>query len=203
MDIKIKKVVFDIDDILWPLVDTVCDKLKIDINLITDFVIKDCYLLSQKQIDDITNMFKDVNTWNSMDFYKGAKDITKISRYGVEVVVNSNCMSQAIGDSKKAQINKHIDIPEKDVRCNVIQLHTVTKKPLDADTDVLVDDSPYNVAGSPAKLNIIINKPWNTSPKAKKIMQGKNIVRFNTLVEVNEFLDKLCNGEIKPTQKNV
>ena len=96
---------------------------------------------------------------------------------------------------KKTQLLSVVNIPEENIKCNIIDHSKAMRKEIDKDTDILVEDSPYNIAISPAKINIVINHPWNLSKEANDMMKSKNIIRFNTLKEANKYIYKICKEQ--------
>lgn len=140
----------------------------------------------------IIESYYNLSTFENIEWYEGVSDIINIENFGVSVFINSNCMTEEIAKSKRCQLLEVANINTKRIKCNVINAKDCNNKIIDDDTDILIDDSPFNIAKSKAKLNILINHPWNTSQEGKKIMQGKNIIRFNNLKEINEYLKIIC-----------
>lgn len=189
---EIKKVVFDIDDILWGLNQRVADRLGYNNNYITNFLIHENKHLSTKLKNDIIESYHDLSIFENIQWYEGISEIVNIEQFGTCVFINSNCMTKDIADSKKSQLLDVVDINPERIRCNVIKAKNCNTKIIDDDTDILIDDSPFNIAQSKARLNILINHPWNISEEAIKIMEGKDIIRFNNLREINEYLKNIC-----------
>lgn len=192
IDFSIKKVVFDIDDTLWGLNKRIANVLNIDENKLHTFVITDNKLLTEKEKNRVLNEYHNEKIFENIDWYDGIENILKIKNFGVQVFINSNCMTQTMANNKINQLLQVVDIPKENIKCNIIESKSVTRKTIDLDTDILIDDSPYNIANSPAKLNIIINHPWNITDEAEKIMKNKKIIRFDNLNQVNNFLIEIC-----------
>ena len=189
---NIKKIVYDVDDVLWGLNKRVADKIGIDENKITHFVIKDNYLLSKKEQEAIINEYHNNKTFENIEWYDGIEEILKPKEFGIDILINSNCLTNEMVELKTEQLLDIIDIEKEKIKCNLIDTSTATKKKIDEDTDILVEDSPFNISISPAKLNILINHPWNMSEHAIELIKNKNVVRVNSLKEANEYIYNLC-----------
>ena len=189
---KIKKIVYDVDDVLWGLNKRVANAIGIDENNITHFVIKDNYLLTKEQQEAILVEYNKDETFDNIEWYEGIEDILKPVSLGIDVSINSNCLTEKMAELKTTQLMKILNISKEKIRCNVIDHSVATKKKIDKDTDILVEDSPFNISISPAKLNILINHPWNASEHAIELIKGKNVIRVDTLKEANELIYNLC-----------
>ncbi len=191
----IKKIVYDIDDTLWGLNKKVSEILGIDENKITSFRIRENHLLSKEIQEAILNEYHKDSTFENIVWYEGVEDILMPEEFGSKIFINSNCLTERMIYLKKTQLLSVVDIPEQNIKCNIIDHSKAMQKEIDKDTDILIEDSPYNIAISPAKINIVINHPWNMSESANEIMKSKNIIRFDTLKEANRYIYTLCKEQ--------
>lgn len=185
---EIKKIVYDVDDVLWGFTAHVVKNLGIDINKMTQFKIRENKLLTLDQQEQVIALFNDSKTFENIVWYDGIKDILYPEKYGISIHINSNCLKEKIAELKTTQLLEIIPIKRENIRCNVIEPMAATKKKIDEDTDILIEDSPYNIVQSPAKINILISQPWNMTDEAREIMKGKSIIRVNSLKEANRII---------------
>lgn len=191
---KIKKVVYDVDDVLWGLNVRVAKLMGIDIKMITHFKVWDNKLLSSTQHDQMLSIYHDNKTFENIVWHDGIEELPEFEKAGVEVCINSNCLTERMAVLKTEQLLAKIPLKKENIKCNVIDTSTCTKKKIDEDTDILVEDSPYNIAQSPAKINILISCPWNMTDEAREIMKGKSIIRVNSLKEANRIIRLYVDG---------
>lgn len=70
-----------------------------------------------------------------------------------------------------------------------------TKKNIDKNAYIFVDDSPHNVSLSSAKYNIMIQTPWNQSASAKQLIKNKNVIFCKNLNEAIDVIEHLISNE--------
>ena len=180
--IKVIKVVYDVDDVLWGLDDYVMEFLGLDINDNIEYRISKSPIFTAKERKAIIDCFCDAKMFENMEFYPGADKITDVEKYGATVRIHSNCYSDAIAEQKRRQL--YALLPQ--MKRSFIKLLTVSptadQKQVDQDAYIFVDDCPYNVALSMAKFNFVPRKPWNLTTKAKDTMtaDGKQILEAET-----------------------
>lgn len=182
------KIVYDIDDTLWGLNKKICEKLNIDENKITKFEIHGIDELTKAEQDSIIYEYTNSDNFRNICWYKGIYDILAPEKLGAQIYIKSNSTSKEIAELKYIQIKQLINIDDSRLQLHIITVGECKKKELDSDMEIFIDDSPYNIANSTAKVNIILNHPWNTSMDALEIMAGKNVIRFDTLEEINDFV---------------
>lgn len=182
------KIVYDIDDTLWGLNKKVCEKLNIDENKIIKFEIRGIGELTEKQQDAIIKEYGNADNFKDIDWYEGVLDILKPEALGAEIHIKSNSVSKEIAKLKYTQLKSLINISDDRLQLHIITAKDCKKKKLDGDMDIFIDDSPYNIANSTAKINIVLNHPWNMGKDAEEIMKGKKIIRFDTLEDINQFV---------------
>lgn len=108
----------------------------------------------------------------------------------MKVAINSNCQNSRVISVKRRKLLEQIPTLDPDlIFLNDLSGGHDCPKQLDANTTlILVEDSPYNVASSTAKLNILKKVPWNQSGEAQEIMKGKPVISFDTVVEINDYI---------------
>lgn len=177
-DQKPLKAVYDVDDVLWPCGEVVFNKVGADYNLQEDFRITNDPHFTDEEKQKITDGFHDAKNFVNMPFYPAARDIFKVEALGAAVEINSNCYSEAILKAKHEQLTQLFDSNlESKLKLNLVTPHS-NHKYIPKDVLIFVDDSPYNVASSAAKYNLVPRRPWNNNPKMKKVAQkgGKIIL---------------------------
>ena len=187
---KAMKIIFDMDDVLWSLMGTICTMHNININNITRFSIPDCDMLSDEEKQVILKSFKDINTFRQIPMLPSACRIKRLVKTGHDVYVYSHSLAPEIAEYKTTKL-KELGLDNQHIQCTcIVQEHaTSADKGVDYDTDIFIDDSIHNINRSNAKQNIIINRPWNTSGEDK--LDKTNIKRYASLCELMDDLEKL------------
>ncbi|MBO5435938.1 hypothetical protein J6A31_09100 [bacterium] len=181
-----RKVIFDIDDILWPLNEKMCEITGIDINRIIHYNIDTNPLLTEEERDLIRKTYRSDKLFYDIKWYPG---IERINSIDADVYVKSNAMTQSAADIKYMQLIQVLDLPDSHIDISVT-LDAYSKK-IPTDTYIFIDDSPHNLAISPASHNIALNKPWNTSDDMLKILHETRLFRCNTLNDIIDKVNKL------------
>lgn len=188
-----ESIVFDIDDILWPLNKRVAKITGIDYSKLQTFFVKNNTLLSDYEKDLVFKAYFDPNIFKDIEWYHGAEKIMELEKYGVNVYINSNCGNHDIAKLKYDQIHKLIDIPDKQLILNILDASGKDKKKEIGDNVwAFIDDSPHNLLSAKAKYLYTLNTLWNTNvPELDKL----NIKRFDTLEEIIDDLIKELSME--------
>lgn len=167
------KVIYDCDDVLWPLTERVCAKYQLPYGKQTVFKIQDDPNLSEAEKATLLDAFKNAKTFRRIKFYPEISELSEISTRGVEISINSNCFSHEIAELKRKQLSLAFPfVRKKDLHINVVTPRT-NRKTIDEETLAFVDDSPYNISTSRALLNLVPIRSWNVTADAKKIMLGE------------------------------
>ncbi len=214
-----KKIIFDVDDVLWPLTDSVFDRSSIPC-CHGDFHIQSTDLTLDQQAKILAG-FQDPENFKNIEFYAGAKDITRPMQLGYEIQINSNSYNEEIREHKRRQLLEFIpELTEHNLQLSLISEskdHSHLKqKRVGSDVLIFVDDSPYNIGSSRAKINIIPRKPWNINHKARAtatdnhpkvkifenwrahlpeiaLAKAKTIVYADGLSEINQLIWRIIN----------
>lgn len=193
-------VVYDYDDILWPLMRRVTQRLGIDFLRATAiFRISDNPLLTQEEKQAIYAAFCDESFFYDIEFHDDIEGILRSLELGADVKIESNALSQKIAALKTEQILARLpDLKPEQVNMQVIEQGKACQKRFDPQTTILVEDSPYNVALSPALRNVMTTElPWTYSSKAIDLMQGKQVTWRPNLRAINQCVYELVQMFVK------
>lgn len=174
---KVKpKVVLDWDDVFWSSGYKVADMLGIEHERWIDHHTNENTLLSMMERETIEQLFMAADTYRDMQLFPGLEEVLELWSMNADLFINSNCYSEEVLKTKRVQIRKALPmLDDEHLQLNLVLPNTKARKPIDEDVDIFVDDSPYNVAKSLAKINMVPRLPWNTTGKATEVMQGKNV----------------------------
>lgn len=183
---KKRKIVFDVDDVLWGFNERVSEMTGIPMKALVTYNINKNPTLTDKERKKIIDCYGSSETFKRIEWYDGVLDLLKLENNGYEVYINTNSLTDEIGELKRKQLKSVLALSDSRMSFNTIS--NPEHKSIDDDVYYFVDDSPHNIEKSNAEVNIVINKPWNTSENGVSIMKGKNIVRFDTLRQVLDYL---------------
>lgn len=186
---KLLKVVYDCDDVLWDLNTHVANLKGIDPNCLVNFAMLENEALTMPERRAMLDGFRDAASFVDIKFYDGANEILHAEELGATVMINSNAYNADIAELKRQQLRKLLPemAPEK-MRINVIDPDGACHKEIERDLFIFVDDSPFNIALSEAKINIMPTRLWNVTPKAKEIVREKNVIWIDDLTKINQFV---------------
>lgn len=164
------KVVYDVDDVLWPLNKRVFTNLKIDFRKDTCYNLFDNPSLTPGQSQAILDAFHQAKTFIDMNFYPGADEILQAESLGAIVHIHSHCYTAEIAKLKRIQL--HHLLPQ--MKASSIKMSLISTNPnnkqVDTDTYIFIDDNPYNIVNSRAPINIVLQQPWNTTAEAVRVL---------------------------------
>lgn len=186
---KLLKVVYDCDDVLWDLNTHVANLKGIDPNCLVNFAMLENEALTMPERRAMLDGFRDAASFVDIKFYDGANEILRAEKLGATVMINSNAYNADIAELKRQQLVRLLPemAPEK-MRINVIDPDGACHKEIERDLFIFVDDSPFNIALSEAKINIMPTRLWNVTPKAKEIVREKNVIWIDDLTKINQFV---------------
>lgn len=191
------KVVYDYDDVLWGLNQRAFARLNIPLAKNTDFHVHDNPHLTAEEKNAIIATFMNPETFMDIDFFDHVQEILEVEKLGATVYINSNCYNREILELKFAQLTKLLpQINPEHIQFNLIK-HTATSKRMDSNTDIFIDDSPYNIATSSAKINILPTYAWNSTAKAKAQMQHQSVIWCKNLHEINQLVYQTVKNMVK------
>ena len=189
MGVKLLKVVYDCDDVLWDLNTHVANLKGIDPDCLVNFAMLENEALTMPERRAMLDGFRDAASFVDIKFYDGANEILRAEKLGATVMINSNAYNADIAELKRQQLVRLLPemAPEK-MRINVIDPDGACHKEIERDLFIFVDDSPFNIALSEAKINIMPTRLWNVTPKAKEIVREKNVIWIDDLTKINQFV---------------
>ncbi len=191
------KIVFDVDDVLWPLGMTIVKRLGIEPErYFYHFKVIENAKLSKPAQEAIIAAFADVRFFQEIEFFPGIREILEPRELGAVINIKSNCFSEQIADLKIQQLLAAVPgLTKDDIEVSIIDYSRTHAKAIDTDTTIFVDDSPYNVATSPARVNIMPDLGgWNNDASAKELLRGKTVFYAQTLDDINQ----LIYAQLKP-----
>lgn len=186
-----RKVVFDVDDTLWSLNKRVSGITGIDYDKLTIFSVHDNVNLTEEEKQKMLRVYADTDTFRDI---KWDASIEYIGSIAANIYINSNNSTEEIAEVKRKQLHSVLNIPDDHIIMNITGLKksSITKKVIDEDTYILVDDSLHNIEMSTAVYNIVIRRPWN---QHSPIPEGKNIIfvdnLYNAILTVNGILSTI------------
>lgn len=171
-----KLVVWDIDDIAWDLQGRVAKQLGIPFQDLVEFHILENTLLTMEQRLAVNDYYRDPSHFRNIEFYDGFERVTELEQHGARLQFNSNSFSATVAEDKKSQIRTFVPHARPEMFCfNVVDGNTTIKKKYPDDSFIVIDDSPYNIALSPAPYNIMPIVPWTQTAKAKALVAAKKV----------------------------
>ena len=189
-----RKIVFDCDDILWPLNERIAKAIGVKFSDLHTFSIFENTRLSKSQRNQVYAAYGDFHTFKHINWYAGAETIMDLENHGkgVKVFVNSNSCQEEIAALKYMQIHQLIDISDDQLILNVIDADGHKKKDIGDHVFAFIDDSPHNLLDASTKAEHLytINTPWNINVPE---LDGLNIKRFDTLEEIIDDIGKLLD----------
>lgn len=183
-------VIYDIDDILQLLEYRVAERLGIDlVRLLHTFSIRDNPMLTASEKTAVIDAFSDSSYFRDIEFLPGIERILEPQEFGARIGINSNAFSAEIGDLKREQLLAAVPgLTAEQIQINIIHYGETHRKTLDSQTTILHDDSPFNIALSPALLNSMSDwMPWSYSPEALQQMSGKLVTWHKDLHAMIDF----------------
>lgn len=188
-----RKVIFDVDDTLWSLNKRVAKITGIDYDKLTIFSVHDNTNLTENEKQEMLRVYADTDTFRDIKWDDGIEHIGSIP---ADIYINSNNSTEEIAKVKREQLHGILDIPDDHIVMNITGLKksSITKKVIDEDTYILVDDSLHNIEMSTAVYNIVIRRPWN---QHSPVPEGKNIIfvdnLYNAILTVNGILSTITD----------
>lgn len=187
-----KKIVVDVDDVLWGLNEKICSERGIDYSKIVTFSSSANPLLSESEKKELKESYGDAKIFRNIKWYEGVSELFSLEGYGATVIINSNNLCKEVMDTKEAEIrNNFPSIRDEQLVLNVP--NNYSEKSIGDDVFILVDDSPYNVAKCNAEYYLVPRKPWNMSEDGTSIMKDKlnSVIFYDNFIEALEIMKRL------------
>lgn len=171
-NIALRKVVFDIDDTCWPLGKTAAKRSGIEFSKMQEFQVMKNSALTMEERTRLNEALYDPTIYRELEFYPGFKEILTLRECGADSYFSSNSFSQEINDHKAERLLVALPkFPADHVQLHLIDDESTVRKKIPEDTYILVNDSPYTVARSPARYNIVPMMPWNQTEAAIEMLR--------------------------------
>lgn len=191
-------VIFDMDDVLWPLNERCTSILGITMEQLVDYSYLQNPLLTEQQRTMLGDLYKSPSTFKDIEWYSG---VHRINTIHADVRVCSNNFNRAVAEQKIEEIKNSAVFPLSVLTLRIVEEKNLTSKELlDQEIFAYVEDSPYNIAKSKAKYNIAIKKPYNTNSKALSMMTQNGtrpVYMCNTLNDAIDVVEHLLRKEQK------
>ena len=144
--------------------------------------------------------YKSVDIFKNIDWFDG---IDRVLSLNAEVFINSNCYTQAISDVKREQLHA-MGFDDAHIKLNIVsEKNEEGIKTVGEEVFIFVDDSPYNIANSKAKHNIMLTRPWNTSEDGQTIIGNKKVIYCNTLNEIMDNVERLLKEDTTMSKETI
>lgn len=186
-----QKVVFDVDDTLWSLGEAVAQKLGIERErYFYHFKVTENPKLTEKERAAVIAAYADARFFREIEFFPGIAEILRPQELGARVIIKSNSFSEEIAKLKIQQLLAAVPgLKPEDIKMNIIDYSRTHGKTIDDDATIFVDDSPFNIATSPARVNIMPDLGgWNQDAEAQKLVQDKTVFYAKDLREINRLV---------------
>ncbi len=177
-----KRVVLDVDDVMWPLNEHVAWLANVDFNDIVTFFAPDNYMLDDAAKKRLYEAYQTPWLHVHMDFYPDARLFATLAHDSrIEPWIASNNTSQTARNDKLCNLKDFFgpDLNRFSLHMPVVDMADTHEKIFPDDIFCLIDDSPKNAVKSGAQHVLMRKKPWNQSAWGQGVM--KNIlprVRF-------------------------
>lgn len=178
LQFPLRKIIFDMDDVLWGYTKYVMSQVNIPYEKHIDFNVAKSPLLTPEEKQRFWHAYGDPSFCKNVQFYPGIRGLLQLPRFGAEPWIKSNSRNREIADFKFDCLTTTLpELPAEHIVLNLIDQPTTSAsgKVYDEDTFAVIDDSPYNILGSPAKYNIMPMHPWNQSREARAMLAHKNV----------------------------
>lgn len=174
--ISSRKIVFDVDDVLWSFNARVCRRAGIDERKLTTYNTTECHLLTDGEKRTLLERYSDCDSFMDIVWNDGTEKIHTLRKNGDRLYANSNCFGHEVAQVKGMQLMEGLGFDPDSMSLNVVEHGKRNKKEIGSDVDIFVDDNLHNVACSQATLNIVPEKPWNLNPVERNVVTGMDNV---------------------------
>lgn len=181
-------VVYDVDDTLWNLNSTICDLNKINFKDLITYNPLDNIRLSEEEKTLILQAYSDPAIFRQCKFYDGCDRL-----FNLEVANLANVWISSANLSKEVLLVKLDRLQNEILNINMEHVKLTCSNSTyqgRVQGDILIDDSPINIAKSDFAYNILLDKPYNRDcDSIVDLLQGKTIVRATSLSEAIDLVE--------------
>lgn len=182
------KAAIDVDDILWDQNGQAGRVSGIRFEDLVDFHVNENPLLTDAQKKAMNACYQNPDLFRQIQFFPGAEKLLNLQHDGVCPQLNSNSFNEEIRDLKPPQLKALLPgLRDDQMRLGLVNDRTTVKKRYDDDTDIVMDDSPYNCMKAPCRDVVVPVVPWSVTKKAKQMMaKAEKRVHYYTQVTPEE-----------------
>lgn len=183
-------VVFDNDDTLCNTLDVILAAAGLNPEDFTDYHTELNPEIGLAGMRRLEQAFLREDLYGLIEYDPSVKRMDEIVKLGAPVYIESNTVSQKIGEIRRQQLLSHIPaLQAESIHMNVITQEQSLQKVIPKNTFIFVDDSPYNVAISTAEINIMRARRWNITKKARRMVASKRVI---WLPDLDKIIDMIC-----------
>ena len=195
--------VFDVDDVLWPLNETACRRAGIEYERTVCFKVMENPLLTEDEKRRMFDAYTDPTLHDSMPMYPGTRAFGKIAADPrVSAWICSNSVVQESIDNKERNLKAFFGPDWTNFRTmfNLIDMSGAHTKKFPPDIWCLFDDSPHNAVASGARHVMMPKRPWNTSGLGMEPMLPilDRVIYYSCNAEAVELLTRLMDRDLGP-----
>ncbi len=186
-------IVYDVDDLMWPLVDSLARRGGFSPeDAEFTFRITDNYKLTPERQQYLIREFGVADNFRNIKFFPGVEQILLPCQLSsrVHVKINSNSFSEEISELKTEQLLAAVPgLKRENIQMNLVTYAEAKRKNLQQHITFLGEDSPNNVAMSDALCAVMPRKPaWTTHPDSLQIMTGKRVRVLEDFYAITQFV---------------
>lgn len=182
------RVVYDVDDTLWDLNQTICDVHDLNFDDIVTYVAVNNPRLTEEQKQVMLAAYGEPEIFKQCKFYDGYERIFDLEKNGIaEVWISSGNMTEEVMTIKAKRLEKEV----ANINMNHVRLTCSTQIYQGRVTgDILVDDSLMNMIKGNFKYNILIDAPYNRNEDDIAAAK-KEIIRVTSLSEAVDLVEDI------------
>lgn len=182
------RVVYDVDDTLWNVSQTICDVHDLNFDDIVTYVAVNNPRLNEKQKQVMLAAYGEPEIFKQCKFYDGYERIFDLEKNGIaEVWISSGNMTEAVMAVKAKRLEEEV----ANINMNHVRLTCSTQIYQGRVTgDILVDDSLMNMIKGDFKYNILIDMPHNRNEDDIAAAK-KEIIRVTSLSEAVDLVEDI------------
>lgn len=189
-------VVIDLDDVMIPLNDTICNKYSIDKNKLTAYKTLECNI-SDREKSLILDSYNNIEIFREAGLYKEAYQAiellhTMIKDKSLEVFIDSSCFSPEVANYKLELIHKEMGfVPDSNIKLGLRIPGDTNVKRIRA-CDIIIEDYINNIYRAERyKYAFLIERPYN-----KDMCLEDNISRQLNVYEAVKSMKCLIENSI-------
>lgn len=195
-------ITYDQDEFLSRLMGPITSDLGLDFQKATAvYHIRENANLSVQECEAILAAFANPKYFQNLQFYDGAENIMlpcelSSTKLTVKVGINTHSFTETVAALKTSQLLDFIPgLRPEDIQSNVISASDALRKSHARIPTILGEDSPYNVAISPARVNFMPETiPWACNDMARKIVDGRPTIWLTDLNAINRYVYELVEA---------